>query len=429
MFIWRSWGLSMAKERTINGMRKPELLSLLKETINTVNEISQFYNDLIGSEGSVKEKVEDFDNYLFGSMGGEPSLKEKFKKQVRDLNDFYYEYFSDEEEEESRISEVKSEIESINDFYDDFFAEGEGGFSKIDDLEEKYQRILSLHDDLFDGSKGKSQEIKSMFNSLESDFNYFYGDTKRMATIKEDGKIINEFNDTLCREIKPEIETAREEINSLLSIGTSKSLLDGYLLSKKEYNNTPNYKKIKESKGAGRALRVLFNVLLFTRYVVANSIDYILFIFPLVIAVIIFTKPDLFHIFISSDLEKQDFSDLKLGSRIIISTPMWWISWFGQRNIMNKKRLAEEYNHKAQVVRMYLNFSSQDASSHYPILKSTMKQLEDELIKVISRNPAEVYKSEQSRLDKILAIFSKDKPLLSSQVNLGSAPRGGKVDE
>jgi hypothetical protein len=82
--------------------------------------------------------------------------------------------------------------------------------------------------------------------------------------------------------------------------------------------------------------------------------------------------------------------------------PLWWISWFGQRIILHKRRLADEYNHQAQVSAMYLNFTSKETANSYPLLPDAKKNLNNALIDVIRRHPGKIYGRDETILDKVI---------------------------
>jgi len=115
--------------------------------------------------------------------------------------------------------------------------------------------------------------------------------------------------------------------------------------------------------------------------------NYILFISPLILIGLIFAKPTLLEE-ITGIKDLIDLSSQHLGYKISISTPLLWISWFGQRNISQRKRIFEEYNHKLRVVQMYLMFTSKNS---YKLKNEKMDKLEDILLDVIKRNPCKFF--------------------------------------
>ena len=190
--------------------------------------------------------------------------------------------------------------------------------------------------------------------------------------------------------------------------------------SKNEYRQIPNYKKFKKieknEKLSKRFFVYLENIFIvsvsrffdFVFSVIRTSIDYILFILPLLVSVFIFVHPEMVDNIMGSQKYGGGVSDyigrLNFWSRMIISLPLWWISWFGQRNISHNKRLSEEYNHKAQVTKMYLNFSSRNRkeNSIYPISDKARDELDLQLIKVIKRHPGAVYGKDETMMDKVI---------------------------
>src|SRR5690606_24381137 len=84
-----------------------------------------------------------------------------------------------------------------------------------------------------------------------------------------------------------------------------------------------------------------------------------------------------------------------------ISVPLLWVAWFGQKNISQRRRLFEEYNHKLRVVQMYIMFTA--SSGSYPLKK--VADLEDALLEVIKTNPAEHLGKGETMLDNMLEKF------------------------
>lgn len=412
----------MIKEKTIKGMKKPELIDLLDKTINQMNEIGEFYEIAISSDenNTYKEEIEEFYQYLTSTSETEQSKIDEVKVNVDKIIKYYQELFTDTDGAEAIVNKISAFRETLGQFYDEYFSEDDGESTKSQKIDHFYSSIKKFYDEL-KKEGGIERELGKIYSNLKSDYQYFYGEDEKINTLKDSEQKIKLFFSELNNKIKPEIETANKEINSLLSIGTGKSIVKGYLLSKAEYRNQPKYRK------GGKKIKFfcdqIVNIFIWLEKVITISFDYVIFIFPLLLALIIFTKPEIINIiFKNAGVNSNFLSELGFGSRIVISLPLWWISWFGQRNIMHKKRIAEEYNHKAQVSNMYLHFVSKDVSSHYPLSKESMKKLEEGLMDVIFRNPAEVYKSDMTFADKLIRLMPLRK--IASDNNVSVFPPG-----
>ena len=81
--------------------------------------------------------------------------------------------------------------------------------------------------------------------------------------------------------------------------------------------------------------------------------------------------------------------------KLAISLPLLWISWFGQRNISQRKRLFEEYNHKLRVVQLYQLFTSDETSYKF----NNREELEVVLIDSIRNNPAKHLGKSETMID------------------------------
>jgi hypothetical protein len=136
----------------------------------------------------------------------------------------------------------------------------------------------------------------------------------------------------------------------------------------------------------------------------------VLFILPLVAVSLIFMNEDAARIVLNS-LAQENVAPSPLELiyvKTVISVPLIWVAWYGQRNISQRKRLYEEYNHKLRVVQMYLMFSTKEES--YPL--TNMAKLEETLIEVIGRNPSEVFGRDETILDKLADIVKASKGIV-----------------
>lgn len=345
-------------------------LSRVAELNAQIEEIKKYHQDLISGDASIQadikesqDKITDFYVYLFGGTDGVEAQEQKVKTAIESILSFH----TDLTKEEGYKKAVEDAHREIVEAYDDLFSEDEDGNSKISLLSKDIE------------------EIKTFKGTLEKDIEPF------------------------IKETKDDIDAKRRDVAALLDGATGGSLVEGFLKSKKEYKQEPDYKKLNGSL-AENISAIFSNITAFIFSILLILIDYVLFIFPLLLSVFIFIQPDLVASIVGIKAQEATVSDF-LGSlnfygRLIISLPLWWISWFGQRSISHKRRLAEEYNHKAQVTKMYLNFVSKETENSYPLETDAKNNLHDELIKVIARHPGQVYGKDETMLDKIIQLVS-----------------------
>lgn len=380
--------------------------SMVAEIETRLEDIKQKYEHLFSTNeawlsrvAELNTQIEEIKKYHQELISGETSIQADIKESQDKITDFYVYLFGGTDGVEGQEQKVKSAIESILNFHTDLTKED--GYKKA--IEDAHKGIIEAHDDLF----SKDEEGNSKISSLNKD----------IEQIKTFRGILEKDIEPFIKETKDDIGAKRRDVAALLDDATGGSLVEGFLKSKKEYKQQPDYKKFNGS--AWENISAIFsNTAAFVFSVWLILIDYTLFIFPLLLSVFIFIQPDLVASIIGIKIQEATVSDF-LGSlnfygRLIISLPLWWISWFGQRNISHKRRLAEEYNHKAQVTKMYLNFVSKETENSYPLEASAKDTLHKELIKVIARHPGQVYGKDETMLDKI--------------IQLVYAGRGGKME-
>lgn len=417
-----------------NTFNKEEFDSFVKDALNQIKKISEAYKKLFeapeGQQSVVAEietrledtkqkyehlfstneaglsrvaelntQIEEIKKYHQELISGETSIQSDIKESQDKITDFYIYLFGSSDGVEGQEQKVKSSIESILNFHTDLTKEE--GYKKA--IEEAHKEIIEAHNDLFsEDEEGTSkisllnkdiEQIKTFRGTLESDIEPF------------------------IKETKDDINAKRRDVAALLDGATGGSLVEGFLKSKKEYKQEPDYKKLNGSVWENISA-IFSNFAAFIFSVLTILVDYTLFIFPLLLSVFIFIQPDWVVSIVGIRSQEATISDflggLNFYGRLIISLPLWWISWFGQRSISHKRRLAEEYNHKAQVTKMYLNFVSKETENSYPLEADAKNTLHDELIKVIARHPGQVYGKDETMLDKV--------------IQLVYAGRGGKME-
>lgn len=334
----------------------------------------------------------------------------KVKQHRKEIENYNSELLIDSENTES----IKTKIINLE-------KEIEANSVKAKSLTEE---ILELHTEIFEGEEGEgsmedkfrkflseSENLFSETGSKKEDFDLFYN--KVFGVEDKEGKIVGGL-DKKIDQIQKEIDVRKKDIDVLLERVTSGSLLDGFLKSKKEYKQIPEYNLDEKNK----IVSGIKNSLIFISNRFSIAFEYILFILPLIISVIIFVQPALMEGILGGD--SGDISDfmgsLNFMEKLIISLPLWWISWFGQRSISQKRRLAEEYNHKARVTEMYLNFSSRETSDVYPITSEAKNKLDELLIDTIKRNPVQVYGKDETMIDKVIESIKATKSIVTDSI-------------
>lgn len=374
--------------------------SKIHELTKQLEEIKNYHQELITNENSIsadikesQEKITEFYVYLFGGEDGSSGKEPKLKKAVEDILSFQNDLNGDEENP---------------------------GYKKS--IEDAHETITGLYSEIFDVQKTQEKS--------------------RADTLRSQIENVDTYHGKLEEEIKPfikdtrtQIEEDKKSVKALLGSAIGPSLLDGFLESKREYKQIPKYIKLEKgddvftsiSKGLGNAIAWLWS-----KFVAL--LNYAFFILPLLASVVIFSvSPEKLSEILTFGASNGFFSrfinDLEVSSRILITLPLWWIAWFGHRNLSQNKRMAEEYNHKAQVTRMYIKFTSDDEADKYPLSNKHREKLYDSLIEVIARHPGQVFGRDETLLDKILRVVAAWKGVNLDQDEDSSKPKGEKTTE
>lgn len=311
-------------------------------------------------------------------------------------------------------ADVEESQEKITEFYIYLFGSSDGTAGKEKAVREAIDKVIKFHTELV-SEEGYEKVVKNAHTQITKTHSDLYkldattGDSK-ISKLTKDIANITAFNEDLNKKILPFIDTTKadiernmKDVGSLLASAVGGGLIQGFLESKNEYNQKPVYKKI-EGSFKNRVVPFLHNILMLGINIFTIIMDYVFFILPLTISVLIFVQPDNIPDLLGIDHNSAFLSSLNFTGRLLVSLPLWWISLFGYKNIRHKKRLAEEYNHKAQVTRMYLNFSSRETAEQYPISVKARAKLDYELISVISRHPGQIYGKDETIFDKLIEL-------------------------
>ena len=343
-------------------LKKEELISQAQKLFNEfsvkIDELTKY----------AEKKIEDAEAFLSTAKTNTETSTKEIEGKKQSIEKF-----------KTNIETIKNEVDA----YHKSFLEIK---SHLDSTDNGLEANLSW-------SKTKREEIDEK-----------YEEAKKIISEKE--KFITDFEATLNNKTKPfleeierDIQTKRHELNSLLSHATANTLAQSYAESKYEYSIPAPRKG--ENKGIFKNLgNFIFNN--FWRYI-GFIFDHVIFILPLVFISLIFINEHVAEIVLKSLSKENEVPGARelIYVKTIISLPLLWIAWYGQRNISQRKRLAEEYNHKLRVTQMYLMFITNESA--YTL--KDKEALEKTLLEVIGRNPSKVYRSDETMLDKILDLF------------------------
>lgn len=370
----------------------PEGVSKIEQLNIKFEEIKKYHSELLSGDETNKP-----------IKGQIQAIEEDIKDSQERITAFYIELFGSEENEKGgKELAINKLIEEITGFHTDLTRET--GYK--DTIEDAYEKIVVLHDELF---VNKGEDSKTKAQNLESE----------MLNISNFNSELETNIKNFLKETQEDIATKRDDVGRLLGSAIAPSLLQGYLDSKNEYRRIPKYEKF-TGKIDDYLVTVPTNVFKFLQTTLGLVVDHIFFIVPLLLAVIILSLPGNIPNFVGWKFDGETLKELSFVNRLLVSLPLWWISLFGYKNIRSKNHLSEEYNHKAQVTRMYIKFTSEEDSDRYPIDDEARKDLNATLIKTIGRNPSEIYGSEDTIFDKITELVKAWKRKDSSIANEAS---------
>lgn len=399
---------------------KYELVQLIKESLVEINGLHNKYVEFFEGSGDTEAILTQIENRLtatqaafdklFPDGGTDTSVVEAISVKLQEIKDYHNELL---ESDESIKNDIDDSQKKITDFYTQLFGNKEtdgikknivdfytlltksGGIEEV--VNHAYDDISAKHKELFLPSKGKTT---SKINELETNI------TKIQEYKKDFEENVNpdiKKRQQEIEDISKDIQVKQSEVNSLLTGATANSLTEAYSESKYEYSSKkPRTDAI---KWHGKISNFFYNTL--GRHGVA-TLNYLLFILPLLGILFIFSNPnaakEIANNFEASGMHASPIEILY--SKTIVSLPLLWVAWFGQRNISQRKRLFEEYNHKLRVVQMYILFNTNQT---YKLNGATPKELDNILLNAIGNNPAEHLGKGETYIDKADALMSGSK--------------------
>ncbi len=409
---------------------KDQLWEFVKGSLEQIKEINVFYQELnqgVGGEQAIVQAIEEkfmkikeaysglFDaneqgvnkiqeltqkielikQYHAQLLEGENSIKLDIEESQKHITDFYNFLFGDEDGQGSE-QKTKEAIERITKFNNRLTSQ-ENGIEV--EIEKAYQNILQKHKGLFEAEEGESSRIEELEQSMEKIKKFDESLEKEIKpNIEEKQKYLDE--------LKTDIDKKREDVNSLLESSTGGALVQGYRESMEEYSKrgSLDYKKaFGEKKWLPKIYKCLSTFIHnnFTRHV-GVIVNHITFFLPLIVICLIFIEPAFIKELLNHGNSQVSFTGTEfILFKISVSLPLLWIAWFGQKNISHRKRLFEEYNHKLRVVQMYIMFTAN--GNTYNLAQK--KELEGTLLAAINSNPAEHLGKGETMIDSILEKF------------------------
>jgi hypothetical protein len=395
---------------------KDELWKFVELSLIQLKEINDSYNKFFASPDDQVSIIADVEKKISALLDEYQKLNisldsetQKTKLQLLNehisaIKDYHKELLTSE-------TSIKSDIEdsrkNITEFYNYLFAESEAW--KWDDKDSKIKKAINEISDFYSKFEPSTDDIQGYRKAIEDFYNDLFLPVSGKLVSKAgqaqiDIDAIKNFRNKDLVDFEKQMKTDEKNIKSLLHGATGWSLIEGYIQSKNEYSQNPKYRVLPVIEGTLNIVEFLLNAfinsILWLVRVIVISVDYMLFIVPLLLLMMLLIQPDKIASLIWIQNINDSIKGLTFLNRILLSLPFWWISWFWQRSITQKKRLSEEYNHKAQVVKMYLNFTTN--SQEYPIDKTTREKLNNELVNIIARRPWEVFGKDETIFDKLI---------------------------
>ena len=396
---------------------KDELWDFIKTSLQEVNKINELYKKYFeGTEGAeavfpvIEKKIQDITaayTKIFPGGVADTSVVDALQNQVDAIKNYHAELITNPD---SIKSDIKDSQDKINSFFVELLGEdGTAGKAKemrdfytklteADGIEEEtkriYKEVTEKYEELFDAPEGENSLIQDLESNIKkADLFKKKLDTEVTPEIEKTRKYLGE--------LKTDIDTKREDVNSLLSDATTRTLLNAYTESKSEYSK---FKRKEYTKGDwfGNVSVFFYNNL--GRHM-GSVMNYAMFILPLVVVSLIFINEKTAEIVLKSltaDGIQPSAAEL-IYVKTIISIPLIWIAWYGQRNISQRKRLFEEYNHKLRVVEMYLLFNTGDKS--YQLDNANRSKLAQILLEAIEHNPAQHLGRGETIIDRVSERF------------------------
>lgn len=399
---------------------KEELSQLIRESLAEINSLHDKYVEFFEGTDDKKAILKEIEDKLtaaqvaftklFPSGVNDTSVIDAISTRIQEIKDYHDELL---DSDKSIQADIKDSQDKITAFYVELFGNKEvnglktaivdfhalltkaGGIEET--VNQAYDEINAKHKELFVAPKGKTtskiDDLEQNITRLDEYVKDFEGYVS--PDVKKRQKEIEN--------ISKDIQVKQKEVGALLSGATANTLTEAYSDSKYEYSSR---KPRAEAKNiSSKVSRFCYNNV--GRHGVA-ILNYILFITPLVGILFIFSSPLAAKIIANNfDATGMSASPLEiLYSKTIVSLPLLWVAWFGQRNISQRKRLFEEYNHKLRVVQMYILFTTNET---YKLNTARREELDTILLKTIGSNPSEHLGKGETYMDRVNSLVGRPK--------------------
>ncbi len=266
---------------------------------------------------------------------------------------------SEEENIEENLSEKLQKATAfhaeIDKLYADIFADG----GKKEALDNFYDSLEKISLNVFDDD-GIEKKLISLHKSSEENLDYLE---------KHKDQIEIDFQDLY--------NSKEKEINDLLPSAGAAGLAEGYHKSKEYFGCV--YKSI---------------------------LNHMLFISPLAVTFLFAT----YNFSEDKFINLETLQDLKIDTifiKILIFSPLLFVSYFGFSSIRLNRRMYEEYNHKQRVMQLYRSFDEEIQGEAFD---DERKELITNMLKTVSHEPSGIMgKYDKTTLLEVLKELIKSK--------------------
>lgn len=285
---------------------------------------------------------------------------------------------------ETAFTELRDNTQEISDDLEEKQADAKDKYDEIDGLHDRL-----LVDDKDDQGKVTGECTKTRIDNLETKIEDLLADLSKDRTSAQ--VELAALKEQLTEDFAELKKTLKEDIHKLLPEAGAAGLSSAYFESKSVYGPVPCASKDKADRRIHfikGALHPLFN--------------YFMLIAPLAIMSWLF-----FDLFKDIKIEPSSGSSSALEGqiillRVLIATPLGFISWFGWSSISLSRRLYEEYNHKQRVMQLYRSFTEEIDKAGTHEQKQALLSI---MLKTVADKPALVMKSYEMSENKMRIPF------------------------
>lgn len=374
---------------------RKQLDLFIKESKTTINSLENIVSKISKIEGRAESKSNSINNLR--------EYSEENKKLITEYKNDSKKYLESIERIKSDCEDFRKQSKTLLDNIKDKLKSSSLSLDKITEIEKKSEQL--------------SDKIRMKYNSLFVDKNS--ENLTKIQELENNIKKWEEYNSRLEEEIQlfeeqwmsnaealAKTEELQRQSEELLSNVTKWGLFEGYSQAMGKYS-TPIKKEYIDFNSSFTVKNIWISItnigrffynIIFRYY--KDIINYTIFIWPLVFIGTSFST-DIITAYIKEINEllniKPGFSELLL-LKGIMTLPLLAISWFWYWSIVQKKKLFEEYHHKARVVQMYTMFKTETNIKWL----DDYKDIEKEVISTISDNPSKFIGKNWSLIDDVM---------------------------